>query len=95
MYLAGVPVYTIMLIGRWSSNAFLRYIHKQVKQFLKGVLKQIIKFCSFQMIPDIAPSLVSNKDPRQCNHCNNAETRNNIGCERSRQEELLAFSLFN
>ena len=23
---AGVPVYTIMLIGRWSSNAFLHYI---------------------------------------------------------------------
>ncbi len=22
MYLAGVPVFTIMLIGRWSSNAF-------------------------------------------------------------------------
>ncbi len=26
MYLAGVPVYTIMLIGRWLSDAFLRYI---------------------------------------------------------------------
>jgi hypothetical protein len=26
MYLAGVPVYTIMLIGRWWSDAFLRYI---------------------------------------------------------------------
>ncbi|KAL3809165.1 hypothetical protein ACHAXA_004664 [Cyclostephanos tholiformis] len=33
MYLAGVPVYTIMLIGRWSSDAFLRYIRKQVEQF--------------------------------------------------------------
>jgi hypothetical protein len=28
MYLAGVPVVTIMLLGRWSSNAFLRYIKK-------------------------------------------------------------------
>jgi hypothetical protein len=28
MYLARVPVYTIMLIGRWLSNAFLRYIRK-------------------------------------------------------------------
>jgi hypothetical protein len=26
MYLREIPVYTIMLIGRWSSNAFLRYI---------------------------------------------------------------------
>eukprot|EP00957_Ditylum_brightwellii_P132687 10117726-Ditylum_brightwellii.AAC.1 len=33
MYLAGVPVYTIMLIGRWSSDAFLRYIWKQVQEF--------------------------------------------------------------
>jgi hypothetical protein len=47
MYLAGVPVYTTMLIDRWSSNAFLQYIHKQVKQFSKGVSKQMIKFFSF------------------------------------------------
>jgi hypothetical protein len=32
MYLAGVPIFTIMLIGCWSSNAFLRYIHPQVLQ---------------------------------------------------------------
>jgi hypothetical protein len=37
MFLASVPVHTIMLIGRWSSNAFLQYICKQVEQFLKGV----------------------------------------------------------
>ena len=44
MYLAGVPVYTIMLIGRWSSDAFLRYIRKQVEQFSKHVAKQMIMF---------------------------------------------------
>jgi hypothetical protein len=33
MYLNGIPVYTIMLPGRWSSNAFLRYIRKQVTEF--------------------------------------------------------------
>ena len=26
MYLDEVPIYTIMLLGCWSSNAFLRYI---------------------------------------------------------------------
>ena len=31
MYLAGVPTFTIMMIGRWSSDAFLRYIRKQVE----------------------------------------------------------------
>jgi hypothetical protein len=35
MYLNGIPVYyTIMLLGRWSSDAFLRYIlRKQVTEF--------------------------------------------------------------
>jgi hypothetical protein len=31
MYLAGVPVYTIMLLEHRSSDAFLCYIHKGVK----------------------------------------------------------------
>ena len=33
MYLGEIPVYTIMMLGRWSSDAFLRYIRKQVEQF--------------------------------------------------------------
>ncbi len=55
MYLADILVYTIMLIGRWSSDAFLKYIQKQVKQFSKHLSKQMIQFRSFQTIPDIAP----------------------------------------
>ena len=42
MYLAGVPVYTIMLIGRWSSDAFLRYIRRQVEQFSKDVAQKML-----------------------------------------------------
>ncbi|KAL7470172.1 hypothetical protein ACHAXS_010414 [Conticribra weissflogii] len=33
MYLGQCLVYTIMMIGRWSSYAFLLYIRKQVEQF--------------------------------------------------------------
>ncbi len=47
MYMAGVPVYTIMLIGRWSSDAFLHYIRKQVEQFLHHEAKQMLTFRSF------------------------------------------------
>jgi hypothetical protein len=39
MYLAGVPVYTTMLIGRWLSGGFFHYIRKQFKQFLQDVAK--------------------------------------------------------
>jgi hypothetical protein len=37
MYLAGVPIFSIMLIGRWSSLAFLKYIRKQVQEFSCGI----------------------------------------------------------
>jgi hypothetical protein len=43
MYLNGIPVYTIMLLGRWSSDAFLRYIKKQVTEFTKGVAQKMIQ----------------------------------------------------
>ena len=33
IYLGVCPVYAIMMIGRWSSDAFLKYIRKQVEQF--------------------------------------------------------------
>ncbi len=59
-YLAGVPGYTIMLIGRWSSDVFLRCIWKQVEQFLKNVSKEMIQFCSFWAVPDIVPHVISN-----------------------------------
>jgi len=42
MYLNGVPVYTIMLLGCWFSDAFLRYIRKQVKSFGSGVSSKMI-----------------------------------------------------
>jgi hypothetical protein len=43
MYLNGIPVYTIMLLGRWSSDAFLRYILKQVSEFSRGVARKMIQ----------------------------------------------------
>ena len=79
MYPGKIPIYTIMLIGRWSSDAFLCYIRKQVEQFLHKVAKKMLTFRSFHHILDIAPQRISSKDPRQCNHRNNAETRQNIG----------------
>jgi hypothetical protein len=52
-----------MLIGRWSSDAFLHYIHKQVKQFSQNVAKRMLNFCSFRHIPDIQPRRISINDP--------------------------------
>ena len=37
LYLAEVRTSTIMLLGRWKSDAFLLYLRKQVKEFTKGI----------------------------------------------------------
>ena len=94
MYLGECPVYTIMMIGRWSSDAFLRYIRKQVEQFSHSVLHRMLRFEEFRHIPNLAPR-VSHLDPRQRNHPDNAETRNNVGGQSNRLVRLPAFSLFN
>lgn len=51
MYLDEVPIYTIMMIGRWSSDAFLRYIRKQVEQFSHNIAKRMNKHMHFRHIP--------------------------------------------
>jgi len=50
MYLAGVSVFSIMLIGRWSSTAFLKYIQKQVQEFLQGIFLKMIEVQSFKHV---------------------------------------------
>lgn len=41
MYLANIRTSTIMLIGRWKSDAFLLYLRRQVKEFTAGVTDQM------------------------------------------------------
>jgi hypothetical protein len=50
-YLAGRPVYTIMLLGRWLSDAFLRYIEKQVREFSIGASQKMLQHNTFYNIP--------------------------------------------
>ena len=82
MYLDEIPVYTIMLIGRWSSDAFLLYIRKQVEQFSHNVSKRMIRHTHFTHIPDFQPR-VHRHDPRQRNNRDNSQTRYNMGTSTS------------
>jgi hypothetical protein len=50
MYLAGVPIFSIMLIERWLSLAFLKYIRKQVQEFSFGISSKMIQVQSFKHI---------------------------------------------
>ena len=51
MYLDEIPIYTIMFIGRWSSNAWLRYIRKQVDQFSHNISKRMNKHMHYRHLP--------------------------------------------
>jgi hypothetical protein len=62
MYLNGIPVYTIMLLGRWSSDAFLLYIRKQVNEFSTNVARKMIQNLVYHHAPD-----ADREDPRTHN----------------------------
>jgi hypothetical protein len=75
MYLAGVPAFTIMLIGQWSSDAFLCYIRRQVQDFSAGVSSKKLLSDEFFAISGITP-----KDPPVSRNRNNFSGRGlNIG----------------
>jgi hypothetical protein len=67
MYLAHVAVYTIMIIRRWSSDAFLRYIRKQVEMFSHNVSIRMLANEHFFTTPDYSPS-ISRHDPLLTNN---------------------------
>ena len=50
-YLIGTPIYTIMLQGRWQSDAFLRYIEKQVDEFSNNFSEKMLTYNTFFNIP--------------------------------------------
>jgi hypothetical protein len=60
MYLGGVPVFAIMMIGRWSSDAFMRYIRKQIEEFTFDVSSRMLTMQHFRHVPN--PSLGSNRN---------------------------------
>ena len=92
MYLNQVPVYTIMLIGRWSSDAFLRYIRRQVQQFSAGVSARMIQTPHFFTVPETFNIV---HDPRTPNNRNSLAS-NNFGSARQPTTPVRApFALFH
>ncbi len=74
MNLAGFPVFTIMLWGHWSSNAFLHYICKQVKEVSSGISNRMISNKNFFTISNTTPD-----NPVVPNLPLNPASRPNIG----------------
>ena len=53
LYLKKRMVSTIMLIGRWCSDAFLLYVRRQVQEFSAGVSADMVSQEDFCTIPDL------------------------------------------
>ncbi len=51
LYLGGVPVFAIMMIGRWSLDAFMKYICKQIKVFTFNVSQRMLTMQLFRHTP--------------------------------------------
>jgi len=60
IFLVGTPIYTIMLMGRWSSDAFMRYIRKQVLQLSHGISTKMLTYNEFYTVPDFIHSNADN-----------------------------------
>ena len=71
LYLSRRPVSTIMLMGRWSSDAFLLYIRRQVQEFSKGVSSDMVQQENFYTIPTLSNE--GSEDDRL-----NPQTRNSL-----------------
>jgi hypothetical protein len=94
VYLGECPVYTIILIDCWSSDAFLRYIQKQVMESSHNLSKKMLRFKNYKHVPNYDHRIAAN-DPRVCNDPNNAKMQRTIGRDVSRLRRLPAFTQFN
>ena len=53
LYLAKAYPETIIIMGRWASSAFLRYIRIQVSDISKGIITLMTNNHAFYTIPEI------------------------------------------
>ena len=51
MVLAQKDIYLIKLIGRWESDAFMRYIRPQIQEFTIGLSSDMTQLSNFYTLP--------------------------------------------
>jgi hypothetical protein len=59
-----------MLIGQWSSDAFLWYIPKQVMVFSHNVLQKMLNYQNYQHVPNFNHQILENGIRQQNNPSN-------------------------
>jgi len=74
MYLAQVPTFTIMIIGRWSSDTFIRYIWRKFEQLSLNNSNNMLQHESYFTTPYFQPT-VSRHDTHMPDDPRNFATR--------------------
>lgn len=91
MFMDDTPVYMIMLMGRWSSDAFLKYIRRQILEFSKGMSLRMIKNDILYSIPE---QRADTNDPCTQNP-NSFATNLSMAPSSNRQNARPSFSLWH
>ena len=94
MFLASTPVYSIMLQGRWKSDAFMRYIRKEVLQSSTGISTRMLTFETFYTIPSFVHTAADgNLNFSQRNNLSSSTNTLNGPRDALRRGQLPAFHL--
>ena len=91
MFMDNKPVYMIILMGRWSSDSFLKYIQLHVLEFSKGMSICIIRNDILFTIPE---HRATQEDHRTQNR-NSFVTKLSMAPSSHRQNTRPAFSLWH
>ena len=91
MFMDDTPVFMIMLMGRWSSDAFLKYIRRQVLEFSKGMSRRMVKNKYLYSIPTHQAKI---NDPRTQN-TNSFATNLSLAPSSHHHNTQPAFSLWH
>lgn len=59
-----------MILGRWSSDAFLAYLHPKVMEWANNMSSDMLKKVSFFDVTDAQKALTSNPKTRQLQRVN-------------------------
>ena len=68
LFLQGVSPYIIMLLGRWSSDAFLRYLRTQVEEFNLKLSEIMINCEDYHYVSDQQQAGLPHSAPLQHHH---------------------------
>jgi hypothetical protein len=89
LFLANESVHKIMILGRWSSDAFLVYIRPQVLEWTSGMSKMMVKTDNFFHAPD------AHSDPIRSNDKSHRDDPHIPGDSRAFRGPQSALSFFN